>query len=221
MNLLFLHGALGSKAQWQNITQLLPQNIAIHSINFPQHGENTDSLNELTIESLANYVDTYIQKNGLENCVLIGYSLGGYVALWLAAKQPKYLQKVITLATKFTWKNDIIAQENTKLTIENLQPIIEKLKTEHSKNFDNLITNTHQIISSIAQYNLNKTVLANIVVPVVLLIGENDKMVSLQETNEYGSFIQNNKVMVLPLQPHIIQKMDTTLLRNQILNLIA
>ncbi len=220
MNLIFLHGALGSNAQWEDICKLLPNTFNIHCINFPQHGNNETILGNYSIETLANTVEQYIETKQLQKCILIGYSLGGYVALWLAAKNPDYLLKVITLATKFTWDNDAILFESKKLSLENLLPIKERLIAMHVVGLDLLLLITTQIIASIAHNYLNEKVLSNINSPVLLMVGEIDKMVSQQETKQYGSFIKNAKVEILPLQPHLINKMESELIVKYIVGFI-
>jgi len=220
MNLICLHGALGSKEQWNGIGNLLPNTFNVHCLDFPEHGKNDEILNTFSIETLSNSVEQYIKTNQLKNCVIIGYSLGGYVALWLAAKNPEYLVKAITLATKFTWSNDTIAIENAKLSLENLLPIKNKLEAEHGPNFKMLLPNTQQIISSIAQYNLNDKIMAEINIPVLLMVGESDKMVSQQETIHYASFIKNSNVEILPLQPHLIHKMDSEMVKCKIIEFL-
>ncbi len=43
-HLILLHGALGSKAQFKNLCDLLSPNLKIHSLNFSGHGEKWTSL---------------------------------------------------------------------------------------------------------------------------------------------------------------------------------
>lgn len=215
-NLILLHGALGSKQQCQNIAQLMPTNITTHNLNFPEHGTSKEAINNYTIDGLASWVALYISTHQLQNCVLLGYSLGGYVALWLAAKKPQNISKVITLATKFDWNQAIIDTEIEKLTIENLLPIKEKLETEHGQHFETLLPHTHQILSSIANCMLNQSVLATVECPVLLLVGDKDKMVGSQETQQHAAFMPNAKVNILAEQPHLIHKMNAELIANKV-----
>lgn len=220
MNLIFLHGALGSKEQWNAIAQLMPTNYTTHCLDFPEHGKSENALDTYSIETLANWVGKYIESHQLQKCVLIGYSLGGYVALWLAAKKPHYLLKVITLATKFTWNKTIITTENAKLTMENLLPIKNKLEAEHGPHFDTLLPHTQQILASISDCMLNQSVLAAIECPAMLMVGENDRMVSSEETILFSTYITTARVEIVQQQPHLIQKMQPVLIANMFIDFL-
>ena len=47
--------------------------------------------------------------------------MGGYVALQLANKHPKYVQKIITLGTKFAWDKETAAKEVKMLNPEKIE----------------------------------------------------------------------------------------------------
>ncbi len=205
MNLIFLHGALGCKKHWNSIIELLDIDAKIHNLDFPSHGDNVDIIKEYTIDSLANYVDNYIQTNKLTDCIIIGYSLGGYVALYLAQT---YLKELIILATKLDWEGPIIQNECEKLTIQNFQPILSKLQSEQNLEIELLIKISKEIIFSIHNFKLNEELLNEINCKITALIGDKDKMIHIDEMEFLVNNTPSSKVKILEGKPHLLHKMD-------------
>jgi len=83
MNLVFLHGLLGMKSDWQKVIENLPH-FRCFSLDLPFHGENKAVAVE-DFEQTAQFLEEQIQhiiKD--EPYILIGYSLGGRIAQYYA-----------------------------------------------------------------------------------------------------------------------------------------
>ena len=83
MKLVFLHGLLGDKDDWQNVIQNCPHFDCI-SLDLPFHG-NAKNIAVKNFEDCADYLSSQLQsavKN--EPYFLVGYSLGGRIALYYA-----------------------------------------------------------------------------------------------------------------------------------------
>ena len=97
MNLVFLHGLLGTKSDWQKVIENLPHFRCL-SLDLPFHGENKGVAVE-DFEQAAQFLEKQIQhliKD--EPYILIGYSLGGRIAQYYALQaqvQRGNLQAVI------------------------------------------------------------------------------------------------------------------------------
>jgi pimeloyl-ACP methyl ester carboxylesterase len=100
--LLLLHGALGSAAHFTHLKELLANTFQIHTLNFESHG-GREVVDTISIPGFAEEVLAYLNQNGIDKISIFGYSMGGYVALYLAKQQPDRIDKVFTLATKFDW----------------------------------------------------------------------------------------------------------------------
>lgn len=82
-NLIFLHGLLGTKSDWQKVIENLPHFRCL-SLDLPFHGENKAVAVE-DFEQTALFIESQIQsliKD--EPYILIGYSLGGRIAQYYA-----------------------------------------------------------------------------------------------------------------------------------------
>ena len=120
-HLLLLHGAIGSKQQLQELADILEDKYIVHTISFSAHGGTHISEEPFSIELFAEEVLNYLQENNIAQTTVFGYSMGGYVALYLAKYYPQKINKVITLATKFYWDEEIAAREIKMLDADLIQ----------------------------------------------------------------------------------------------------
>ncbi|PJG83850.1 2-succinyl-6-hydroxy-2,4-cyclohexadiene-1-carboxylate synthase [Caviibacterium pharyngocola] len=81
--LVFLHGLLGTKADWQKVIEKLPHFDCL-ALDLPLHGEAEQQSVE-DFEQCAHYVAQCIRAQiGERDYILTGYSLGGRIALYYA-----------------------------------------------------------------------------------------------------------------------------------------
>ena len=109
--LLLLHGAIGSKDQFPSLVQLLSSDYDVHTLNFSGHGGSAFASEPFSIPLFANDVLNYMQEHGIAKASIFGYSMGGYVGMYLAKHRPEKINKLITLATKYHWDEVIAAKE--------------------------------------------------------------------------------------------------------------
>lgn len=89
--LVLLHGFLGSKEDWQASLPVLSQYFHCICIDLPGHGENEQLLPTPGFEALANTITEKVINLGYPQFHLLGYSLGGRVALHIAKYHPQAL----------------------------------------------------------------------------------------------------------------------------------
>lgn len=97
---LFLHGFLGSKKDWVNTVDDLQSDYQILLIDLPGHGEALfeDPLC-YCIDIYAAKIATLVEELGLSTIYLVGYSMGGRVALYLLVHYPHLFQKILLIST--------------------------------------------------------------------------------------------------------------------------
>ncbi len=217
-HLLLLHGAIGSKEQLYSLTEAVGSFFKIHTLNFSGHGGNNFPEADFSIALFAEEVVTYLKQNQIEYVHVFGYSMGGYVAMYLAKHHPSLVQKVITLATKFNWDETIAAKE-----VKMLQPdVIElkipafahTLKERHAPNdWKQVLYKTADMLKELGKNNaLQIADYANIQQYCLLMLGDRDTMVTLEETNHVYKQIPKAALCVLPNTAHPIEQVSANML---------
>ncbi|RYU96361.1 alpha/beta fold hydrolase [Emticicia agri] len=80
MNIILIHGFGEDHFVWKQFMTLLP---AKHTYYTPDYAAFTDCE---TIEDYVKWLKEFLRERDIERCVLIGHSMGGYIALSFAEK---------------------------------------------------------------------------------------------------------------------------------------
>lgn len=100
-SILFLHGFMGDRFEFKQATTILSKQFYCVAIDLLGHGQTkaidqgTDRDQDYTIESTANFIIKFLDLLGVERCFLVGYSMGGRLALYLALHFPQYFSRVV------------------------------------------------------------------------------------------------------------------------------
>jgi pimeloyl-ACP methyl ester carboxylesterase len=212
-HLILLHGAIGSSKQLAPLAQSLSSRFQIHHLDLPGHG-GVDLPAEFSIEFFADHVKKYCEQQGLSALSIFGYSMGGYVGMYLAKKNPELVERVVTLATKFHWDETIAAKE-----IKMLQPDIirqklpdfaKTLEERHAPlDWEEVLFKTAEMLTALGKDNALKIGdYASIFQKCLVMLGDRDKMVSLEETVAVYKALPNAQLSILPGTPHPIESVN-------------
>lgn len=83
-NLIIIHGLFGNADNWHSIAQSLTEHFNIYCIDLPNHGLS-DSMPNATYPKMAQAVLDWASDNNLSEFYLLGHSMGGKVAMQMAA----------------------------------------------------------------------------------------------------------------------------------------
>ncbi len=216
-NLLLLHGAIGAADQLAPLANELKDQYRVYTMNFSGHGGQPFRADEFSIPMFADEVVQFIETEGLGQVSIFGYSMGGYVAMYLALHRPELVQKVITLATKFYWDEAIAAKEvqmlNPDKIEQKLPAFATSLKSRHApNNWKDVLLKTSEMMIKLGGDNYLKiSDYRSILSPVLLLLGDRDKMITLEETVEVYKALPNAQMAVLPGTAHPIEQVNTAM----------
>jgi pimeloyl-ACP methyl ester carboxylesterase len=215
MPLLLLHGALGSCEHFDALAERLPQPPL--SMNFPGHG-GLAANEPFSIAGFADAVERYLDKKGAEAADIFGYSLGGYVALYLAWKKPARVRSIATLGTKFDWTPETAARETARLdpaAIEAKVPqFAEALERRHAPaDWKELLRQTARLLTALGQGpDLTTEAWPAITCPVTIGRGELDTMVTAEESRAVAAALPNARYVELPATKHPLELVDPGLI---------
>lgn len=213
--IILLHGAIGSKEQLEPLAGLLKNSYDVYTLNFSGHGGapfNTD----FSIEKFSNELLHFMDAEQIGSANIFGYSMGGYVAMYLAKHYPERVNKIITLATKFHWDEAVAAKELKMLdadVIEQKVPAFAaQLKSRHAPNdWRDVLAKTKQMLTGLGRRNrLDLDDYRTITQVSLLLLGDQDKMVTKEETISVSEALLKGAFQSLPSTPHPIEQVDET-----------
>lgn len=211
-HLIFLHGAIGAKDQLQPTADLFKDSYNVHLVNFAGHGGDEIPEVDFSMQMFCDQVLQFMNEQQIDKANLFGYSMGGYVAMTIAKQYPDRVNKIITLATKYYWDEAVAAAEAKKLNPELIKQKVpafaEQLKRRHS-DWELVLSKTAALLTAIGKNNeLKQEDYALIKIPVLLLLGDRDKMITLEETlNAYKS-LPNAQFGILPGTPHPVEQIN-------------
>lgn len=87
---MLLHGLFGSKANWGSIARALSHSRHVLTVDLRNHGDSPHA-SDLSYPAMAADVWSLLQNQGIARPALIGHSMGGKVAMWMALDRPEGL----------------------------------------------------------------------------------------------------------------------------------
>jgi pimeloyl-ACP methyl ester carboxylesterase len=223
LNLLLLHGALGSKGQFKVLKKYLASDFNILDFDFFGHGGKPFGVSPFSIDGFTKEVLRFLEENEIPKVSIFGYSMGGYVALNLALKFPEKMNKIFTLGTKMQWNPQIAAKEIKMLNPEIIEAKVPQfaaiLQKRHApNNWKKLLIQTAQMMTGLGNgkaIQLND--FSKIKHHIVIGIGALDSMVSLQESSEVADQLPNGKIKVFEGFKHPIEQTDAKVLAEKLI----
>ncbi|PXY40249.1 alpha/beta hydrolase [Flavobacterium cheongpyeongense] len=200
--IVLLHGFLENKKMWQDYVAHFSANYRVITIDLLGHGESECLGYVHSMEENANVVHEVLNHLNIPKTIIVGHSMGGYIALAFAELYPEKVQKLVLLnstskedstekklnrtraikAVKQNYVNfvslaiaNLFSENNrARLAIE-----IEKVKTEALK------TSLQGIVASLEGMKIRKnreTLLQRNLFPVLLILGKKDPVLNYEES---------------------------------------
>jgi pimeloyl-ACP methyl ester carboxylesterase len=94
-SVVLLHGYLEAKEMWSDLALDLSKSYRVICPDLPGHGKSTFEGLEVSMEYAAATIAKLLDFLGIEHCVLVGHSMGGYVALAFAELFPEKLKGLV------------------------------------------------------------------------------------------------------------------------------
>jgi len=97
---VMLHGAAADKTSWLRLARYLPQTLPLIAPDLPGHGASVADLAlDYGIRAQALRVEQFLATLGVERVHLLGNSMGGAVALAVAAAFPRRVASLVLIGT--------------------------------------------------------------------------------------------------------------------------
>jgi pimeloyl-ACP methyl ester carboxylesterase len=96
--LILLHGGLGSGEMFGPLLPALAAGHQVIAVDLQGHGRTADVERPLSIETMADDIAALIGHLGLDRPDVMGYSLGGGVAMLTAIRHPEVVGRLVTVS---------------------------------------------------------------------------------------------------------------------------
>ena len=92
--LILLHGNGENHQTFAHVMDELSLLYTVYAVDSRNHGQSTMT-DQFHYDVMANDMERFIEKLGLDEVTLVGFSDGGILCLLMAVKQPQWLKKII------------------------------------------------------------------------------------------------------------------------------
>lgn len=221
--LVLLHGFCEAIEIWGDLVRYLSKENCVISIDLLGHGKSGCLSDTHIMEEMASAVKTVLDFCKLKSCVMIGHSMGGYVALAFAELYPKYLKGIglfhstayaDTLEKKFERIRTIeVVRKNQAFFIREFSSKLFALKSklkfkEDYQNVSKIIAKTPlegvtAALNGMMKRKDRSKLLRKLSIPVLFIIGKHDLIFSLEKSLEIIKFPRHSEALVLENAGHM------------------
>lgn len=206
--IIFIHGFPFNKEMWNRQLAALSESFRVIAYDVRGHGNSYSGTDDFSIELFVNDLLLLMDAIEIEKATLCGLSMGGYIALKAMENFPHRFDSLVLCDTSCA-ADSMEAKEKRMKAIEIiLESGVEKFADDSIKNFfapksfitkKDVIAEVREIMVNTTEKSVIKTLLAlsrrletcstlcKIKVPVLILVGEEDKITP----PEAAQFMQN------------------------------
>lgn len=210
-HLLLLPGLLGAiSSQWRPFLKPLSEQYQILLVDLRGHGRSQNNAPTLNITQMADDLIGLLDTLKIERLHIAGYSLGGYLGLMLALRQPRRVATLLMHATKFYWTPEAAAKMQDQLDpdmmAEKVPTYADQLVKDHGgRQWRSLVRQAAELTASLVQGGITERQLKNMQTPVLVSVGDRDELVLLPEAFRLSRALPNGALLVLPNTRHPMQ----------------
>jgi pimeloyl-ACP methyl ester carboxylesterase len=216
--LILLHGALGSREQFEPLVDVIKSRFDTHTLDFEGHGAIPLRHRPSRIEHFAENVLDYLNEHHLAAVSIFGHSLGGHVGVYLARFFPERVISVFTLGTKFVWTPDIAARETAlmhpEIIARKVPHFARLLQQRHAAaGWEALLAKLREMQTHSGKHNsLPDEEIRAISQRVRIGLGDRDKTSSIEESVHIYRLLPKGELQIFPNTPHPLEKIPVAYL---------
>ncbi len=163
-------------------------------------------------------LEEWMDQNFTGPVLAFGYSMGGYAATVLACRRPDLFTRIITLGTKWDWTPASAAREAGMLEVDKIEekvPALAQLiaRRHAPQDWKAVVRATIPLLTALgADPLIDGQGIARLEVPVDILWGSADRMVSREESEAMANRMPRGRFFVLDGIRHPFEQIDPRVL---------
>lgn len=95
-SLVILHGLFGMLDNWHSVATKLGERFRVFVVDQRNHGRSPHST-EFNYAVMADDVRDFLEQRGVRSAFLLGHSMGGKTAMWVALRYPELIDKLVVI----------------------------------------------------------------------------------------------------------------------------
>lgn len=210
--LVLLHSGGMAGIEWLPQIKTWSKHFHLLVPDLPGHGQSLLADDEpLSIAMMANAVISMLKKENIAKAHVLGSSMGGAVALWIAINAPEFIDKLIVYRIGYT-KNGETFQQTQNMSDPaywqqyGMHSWLSKLHSPQGDkdSWKTVIANVSKVLDpKTSDHNHHLSDLSTITQPTLLITGDNDPLIPLETVLEMRTAIANCAVWIMPNATHI------------------
>lgn len=213
--LVFIHGLSDSLEYWEYLAGNLKKQYQILRLDLRGHGKSELKNDKITIDLFTKDLKEILDSENIKNVSLVGFSLGGLVALDFALKYPEMVSKMVLMSTfvkSDEYLTDIFTRLKTALErgfeefYDEILPmvlcpdVIEDNREEllMLREIASKTANTRAYICAVdacMDFDVEDK-LSQIDIPVLVMAGKHDDLTLCSSQKKYQSMIKDSSLIV-------------------------
>jgi len=222
--IIFIHGFPLNKSMWNIQVEALKENYRVIAYDIRGHGNSDPGIDEFFIELFVIDLLRLMEKLKIEKSILCGLSLGGYIALNAVLKHPDRFDGLILNDTQCIADTPEIKENRCNAIISIKEKGVEQYADEIIKKLfapetftknKNVVDAVKEMIISTPKQSLCNTLhalaerketcdqLPEINIPVLIMVGQEDKITPIAAARQMHEKILNSKLEIIQQAGHL------------------
>jgi len=239
--IIFIHGFPFNKSMWDVQMAALKDNYRVIAYDIRGHGNSDPGIDDFFIELFVNDLLRLMKKLGIEKSILCGLSLGGYVALNAILKYPDSFDGLILNDTQCIADTPEIKENRCIAIIRIKEKGVGQYADESIKKLfspgsftkkKNVVATVREMIISTTKHSLCNTLhalaerketcsrLQEINIPVLIMVGKEDKITPIAAAQLMHEKILNSKLEIIQHAGHLSNLENPTAFNTHLVNFL-
>jgi pimeloyl-ACP methyl ester carboxylesterase len=218
---VLLHGGLGNSGNWGfQVPALLAEGYQVILIDSRGHGRSTRDQRPFTYKRMAADVLEILKTLLIQRASLVGWSDGAVIALMIAHHYPERVNGVFFFACNM--------DPSGAIEMTDFPPTVQRCFARHQKDYVQLSSTPEKFESFVeavgemqrTQPNYSADDLANIHVPVQIILGEHDEFIKREHAQYLADSIPNARFLEMPGVSHFAPLQEPEQFNRVLLNFL-
>lgn len=216
---VILHGAAGcTQMETERLARRLSSSFRVIALDFAGHGQS-DPLEELHFSPslFTDNVDALFNHLSLEKAHIFGFSLGGFIALAFAHRNPHRVQRLAVHATNMIWDQKLVDLMLSRLDHELIKKrsaeLVQYLSDMHGgENWVTLFERMKTYTLELRGYFDEYAGVEQVPLPTLVTAVDKDDLFTVDSPVFLYKHLPDSTLAILPGKRHALQNVDLDLL---------